>query len=66
MGGRLKRYTNLLAAAIIVWLGACGNVDKVAKTIRSDWKAVNSIMERAVERGLLEREDEVHQQSGHG
>ena len=56
---RYQRYTKLLEQAVIMWLDACGNVDKVAKTMRLDWQTVNSIMERAVERGLLRREDEV-------
>ena len=55
---RYQRFTKLLEQAVIMWLGACGNVDKVAATMRLDWQTVNRIMERAVERGLLRREDE--------
>ncbi len=56
---RYQRFTKLLEQVVIMWLGACGNVDKVASTMRLDWQTVNRIMERAVERGLLRREDEV-------
>ena len=56
---RYQRFTRLLEQAVIMWLEACGNVDKVASTMRLDWQTVNRIMERAVERGLLRREDEV-------
>ena len=55
---RYQRFTKLMEQAVIMWLGACGNVDKVAATMRLDWQTVNRIMERAVERGLLRREDE--------
>lgn len=56
---RYQRFTKLLEQAVIMWLGACGNVDKVASAMRLDWQTVNRIMERAVERGLLRRGDEV-------
>jgi len=56
---RYQRFTKLMEQAVIMWLGACGNVDKVAATMRLDWQTVNRIMERAVERGLLRRENEV-------
>ncbi len=56
---RYQRFTKLMEQAVIIWLQACGNVDKVAATMRLDWQTVNRIMERAVERGLLRREDEV-------
>ena len=55
---RYQRFTKLMEQAVIIWLRACGNVDKVAATMRLDWQTVNRIMERAVERGLLRREDE--------
>jgi transposase len=55
---RYQRFTKLMEQAVIIWLRACGNVDKVAVTMRLDWQTVNRIMERAVERGLLRREDE--------
>lgn len=55
---RYQRYTKLMEQAVIMWLQACGNVDKVAATMRLDWQTVNRIMERAVERGLLRRENE--------
>lgn len=55
---RYQRFTKLLEQAVLMWLQACGNVDKVAATMRLDWQTVNRIMERAVERGLLRREDE--------
>lgn len=56
---RYQRFTKLMEQAVIIWLRACGNVDKVAATMRLDWQTVNRIMERAVERGLLRREDEI-------
>jgi len=56
---RYQRHTKLLEHAVIIWLQACGNVDKVAATMGLDWQTVNRIMERAVERGLLRRDDEV-------
>ena len=55
---RYQRYSKLMEQAVIMWLQACGNVDKVAATMRLDWQTVNRIMERAVERGLLRRENE--------
>ena len=55
---RYQRYTKLMGQAVIMWLQACGNVDKVAATMRLDWQTVNRIMERAVERGLLRRKNE--------
>lgn len=55
---RYQRYTKLMEQAVIMWLQACGNVDKVAATMRLDWQTVNRIMERAVERGLLRRKNE--------
>jgi transposase len=56
---RYQRFTKLLEQAVIMWLGACGNVDKVASAMRLDWQTVNRIMERAVERGLLRRGAEI-------
>ena len=55
---RFQRVTRLLAQAVIVWLEACGNVDKVAKIMRLDWTTVDSIMKAAVERGLERRKKE--------
>lgn len=55
---RYQRFTKLMEQAVIMWLQACGNVDKVAAAMRLDWQTVNRIMEKAVERGLLRREDE--------
>jgi transposase len=55
---RYQRVTKLLAQAVIVWLQACGNVDKVAAIMRLDWSTVNSIMKAAVKRGLQRREAE--------
>jgi transposase len=52
---RYQRVTRLLAQAVIVWLEACGNVDKVAKIMRLDWTTVHSIMKAAVERGMERR-----------
>jgi transposase len=56
---RYQRFTKLLEHAVIMWMGACGNVDKVAAAMRLDWQTVNRIMERAVQRGLLRRGEEV-------
>lgn len=53
---RYQRVTKLLAQAVIVWLQACGNVDKVAAIMRLNWSTVNSIMKAAVGRGLKRRE----------
>lgn len=55
---RYQRVTRLFAQAVIVWLEACGNVDKVAKIMRLDWSTVDSIMKAAVARGLKRREAE--------
>ena len=52
---RYQRVTRLLAQAVIVWLDACGNVDKVARIMRLDWTTVDSIMKAAVDRGLERR-----------
>lgn len=53
---RYQRVTKLLSKAVILWLQACGNVDKVAAIMRLDWSTVNSIMKAAVDRGLVRRE----------
>jgi len=55
---RFQRVTRLLAQAVIVWLEACGNVDKVARIMRLDWTTVDSIMNAAVKRGLERRKKE--------
>lgn len=55
---RFQRVTKLMAQAVIVWLEACGNVDKVAKLMRLDWSTVDRIMKSAVERGLERRQSE--------
>ncbi len=61
---RYQRFTKLLEQAVVMWLEACGNVDKVATTMRLDWQTVNRIMERAVERGLLRREEKPIKKAG--
>lgn len=38
---RYQRVTKLPAQAVIVWLQACGNVDKVATIMRLDWSTVD-------------------------
>jgi transposase len=61
---RYQRFTKLLEQAVVMWLEACGNVDKVATTMRLAWQTVNRIMERAVERGLLRREEKPIKKAG--
>jgi len=61
---RYQRYTKLLAQAVIMWLQSCGNVSKVAQCMRLDWQTVNKIMKKAVERGLLRRDNEVIEHVG--
>ena len=37
---RYQRFTKLMEQAVIIWLRACGIVDKVAATMRLDWQMV--------------------------
>lgn len=54
------RFTLMFEAFAVRVLQACGNVRRAALLLRLDWDSIHGIMQRAVERGLLDRElDEV-------
>ncbi len=50
------RFTLMFAAFAIQVMLSCRSVAKAAKLLRLDWKAVQRLMERAVEHGLAERD----------
>ena len=54
--GKHSRFTLMFEAFAIEVLQACGNVKSAATLLNLDWDSVHSMMERAVERGLLSRD----------
>jgi len=57
---KYSRFTLLFEAFVIEVLLACSNVKRAAELLRLDWGSVHGIMERAVQRGLADRNlDEV-------
>lgn len=54
--GKHSRFTLMFEAFAIEVLQACGNVKSAAELLDLDWDSVHSMMERAVERGLLCRD----------
>lgn len=50
-----SRFTLMFEALAIEVLQACGNVSAACSLLSLDWDAANSIMQRAVERGLKRR-----------
>lgn len=58
--GKHSRFTLMFEAFAIEVLLACGNVKAAAELLNLDWNATATIMNRAVDRGLIRREtDEV-------
>jgi len=51
-----SRFTLLFEALAIQVLQACGNIEAASKLLDMDWKSLQTIINRAVERGLLARE----------
>jgi len=62
--GKHSRFTLMFEAFAIEVLQACGNVQSAAGLLDLDWDSVHSMMERAVERGLLSRDLESLQYVG--
>ncbi len=62
--GKHSRFTLLFEALAIEVIQACGNVKAAAGLLGLDWDSVHRIMERAVERGLEQRELESLQYVG--
>jgi len=54
--GKHSRFTLMFEAFAIEILQACGNVKSAAGVLDLDWDTVHSMMERAVDRGLLCRD----------
>jgi transposase len=50
-----SRWTLAFEAFAVQVLAACGSTNQAAEWLRLDWRSVNRIMERAVERGLARR-----------
>lgn len=55
---RNQRFTVMFEAFAIRVLEACGTIQQAARLLRVDWRAVQGIMDRAVERGLHRRTEE--------
>lgn len=53
------RFTALFEALVIEWLLICRNQSKVAEQLNLSFDEVNGIMNRAVERGIAKRQEEV-------
>ncbi len=53
-----SRFTLLFEALAIEVLLACGNVKSAAALLDLDWSSAHRIMQRAVERGLLRRQEQ--------
>jgi transposase len=51
-----SRFTLMFEAFVIEVLQACGQVKGVAELLKLDWNSVQTIMQRAVERGLERRQ----------
>lgn len=51
-----SRWTLAFEAFAIAVLAACGSTNQAAGWLRLDWRSVNRIMDRAVERGLARRQ----------
>jgi transposase len=55
---RYSRMTRLMEAFVVKLLLVASNVKRVAGLLKLDWHTVNDIITRAVERGLLRREQQ--------
>lgn len=63
--GKHSRYTLLFEGWVIELLDACNNINAVSELMGLDWRNVQSIMDRAVARGLARRDqDEVVEYMG--
>jgi transposase len=54
--GKHSRFTLMFEALAIAVIQACGNVKAAAGLLSLDWDSVHRIMERAVQRGLAQRQ----------
>lgn len=52
---RYSRVTILMEAFVIQLLQACSSIKRVSELIGLDWNTINTVMTRAVERGLAQR-----------
>lgn len=55
---RYSRVTKLMEGFVIQLLQACSSIARVSKLIGLDWHTINTVMIRAVERGLSQRTQE--------
>ena len=55
---RYSRITLMMEAFVVRLLQAAANISRVASLIKLDWHTVNSVIKRAVERGLARRAQE--------
>jgi transposase len=55
---RYSRITLLMEAFVIQLLQAASNISRVADLIKLDWHTIKDVMARAVERGLVRRDQE--------
>lgn len=62
--GKHGRFTLMFEAFAIEVIKACSNVRRAAELLRLDWSAVQTIMKRAVERGMQRRDLEGVRQVG--
>jgi transposase len=56
---RYSRITRQMEAFVVRMLIAASNVRRVASLLRLDWHTVNDVIKRAVERGMLRRDEQV-------
>jgi transposase len=56
--GKHSRFTLMFEAFAISVLQAASNITRAAELLRLSWGTVDTLMERAVSRGLARREDE--------
>lgn len=61
---RYSRITLLMEAFVVRLLQAAANISRVASLIKLDWHTINSVIARAVERGLVRRSQEPVQHLG--
>jgi transposase len=55
---RYSRITRMMEGFVIQLLVAASNVTRVASLLRLDWHTVNTVIKRAVERGMMRRAEE--------
>lgn len=54
--GKHSRFTLMFEAFAIEVMLACGNIKAASKLLKLDWNATDTIMKRAVDRGLIRRD----------